>query len=276
MKMLNVGCGGAYHREWVNIDLVAHSPEVIAHDLSQGLPFAEAAFDVCYSSHVLEHLRKEEADFFLREQKRVLKPGGLLRVVVPDLEAICRNYLSSLDELVAGNRTREFAYDFSLLEMYDQTTRERSGGELLQLWTDPNLSRDQVGYIAERHGREAELAIEALRGRGNGTTAQPSLCDRFGRGRRRLAEITVRLLLGRGSVRALQEGLFRNSGEIHRVMYDRFSLHRLLASHGFAEIRRCRADESRIPDFNRYELDFQKGVARKPDSLFMEARKQSS
>ncbi len=273
MKLLNVGCGVTYHREWVNIDLVSHSPAVIAHDLSTGLPFADASFGACYSSHVLEHLRKEEADFFLREQKRVLKPNGILRIVVPDLEAICRIYLRSLDELVAGDRAREFAYDFSLLELYDQTTRERSGGDLLQLWTDPNLSREQLGYIIERHGREAELAIEALRNGGNGSPAQPSLRERFTRGRRRAAELAVRLLLGRGSVRALREGLFRNSGEIHRIMYDRFSLQRLLVSHGFAEIRRCEANESRIPDFNRYELDFVNGAVRKPDSLFMEARK---
>ena len=54
MKRLNIGCGNAYHPAWVNLDFVAHSPEVIECDIRKGLPFADASFDACYSSHVLE------------------------------------------------------------------------------------------------------------------------------------------------------------------------------------------------------------------------------
>jgi hypothetical protein len=57
-------------------------------------------------------------------------------------------------------------------------------------------------------------------------------------------------------------------------MYDRYSLASLLRKTGFQEIKICRADESKIPDFNRYGLDLEpNGAVRKPDSLFMEARK---
>src|SRR4249919_1827635 len=139
MKMLNIGCGRKYHTQWTNIDLVSSSPCVIGHDLTKGLPFDENSFDVCYSSHVLEHLRKAEASFFIKEQKRVLKRDGIIRVVVPDLEVICRNYLKYLDELVSGDLTHEFRYDYSLLEMYDQTTRDKSGGELLEVWRSKNV-----------------------------------------------------------------------------------------------------------------------------------------
>jgi hypothetical protein len=57
-------------------------------------------------------------------------------------------------------------------------------------------------------------------------------------------------------------------------MYDRFSLERLLTEIGFVDIQCCRADESRIFNFNDYQLDTINGVVRKPDSLFMEGLKQ--
>ena len=56
-------------------------------------------------------------------------------------------------------------------------------------------------------------------------------------------------------------------------MYDRYSLARLLRQVGFCDPVVCRAGESRIPDFARYELEIVDGTARKPDSLFMEAQK---
>jgi hypothetical protein len=67
---------------------------------------------------------------------------------------------------------------------------------------------------------------------------------------------------------------FRESGEIHQWMYDRFSLSRLLRQAGFAEDRVCAAGQSGIPNFNSYGLDLTAdGAVRKPDSLFMEAAK---
>lgn len=158
MRLLNIGCGGTYHRDWVNIDLISNSPCVIQHDLTKGLPFESDSFDACYSSHVLEHLSKQEADFFIKEQKRILIKGGIIRVVVPDLETICRNYIRYLDELVSGESSHEFRYDYSLLELYDQTSRDCPGGELLKLWSSQNIS--DLDFVAIRTGKEALDAIQ--------------------------------------------------------------------------------------------------------------------
>ena len=67
--------------------------------------------------------------------------------------------------------------------------------------------------------------------------------------------------------------MFRESGEIHRWMYDRFSLQRLLNQAGFVEVKVCNADVSSIPAFNSYELDMLDNKVRKPDSLYIEAVK---
>ncbi|MEJ0000267.1 MAG: glycosyltransferase [Verrucomicrobiota bacterium] len=67
---------------------------------------------------------------------------------------------------------------------------------------------------------------------------------------------------------------FRQTGEVHKWMYDRWSLRVLMERCGFGDITVCTAKESQIPDFERYELDITtQGQTRKPDSLFMEARK---
>ena len=68
------------------------------------------------------------------------------------------------------------------------------------------------------------------------------------------------------------ETKFRSSGELHRWMYDRLSLGRLLREAGFARIKVCGPAESAIHGFADFGLDTdEKGVVRKPDSLFMEA-----
>lgn len=72
---------------------------------------------------------------------------------------------------------------------------------------------------------------------------------------------------------AFEEGLFRNSGEIHRWMYDRLSLRDLCQRQGFSAFSVCRADESRIESFGDYQLDVLRGQVRKPDSLFVECVK---
>lgn len=72
----------------------------------------------------------------------------------------------------------------------------------------------------------------------------------------------------------LKIGNFRISGEVHQWMYDNFSLSRLLKNTGFIEVKQCQAGESSIENFNTYLLDIEPdGSIRKPDSLFMEARK---
>ena len=67
----------------------------LVHDLSKPLPFADNSVSAIYASHVLEHLYRNRAMALLSECKRVLKPGGILRLVVPDLHAMVVEYLNS-------------------------------------------------------------------------------------------------------------------------------------------------------------------------------------
>jgi len=62
------------------------------------LPFPDASFDVVYHSHVLEHFSQPDGLRFLGQLPKVLRPGGLLRVVVPDLERIVELYRQALSD----------------------------------------------------------------------------------------------------------------------------------------------------------------------------------
>lgn len=276
MKLLNIGCGLTFHPAWINIDVVPSAPEVQYCDISKKLPYPDNYFDACYSSHVLEHLTKENARQLLVECRRILKPQGVIRVIVPDLEAIAREYLRILEQtsLSSSLPSQEIQdnYDWLLLELYDQTVRNVSGGEVVHFLQRPNLTNKN--YILARIGSEAEKYWEKPQ-----TFWEKLTSAKLSKILSKIKPIIIKSLLavlaGKKASQSFNEGWFRNSGEIHRWMYDRFSLQRLLINSGFSDISICPAHESGIPDFNSYNLDIIDGKVRKPDSLFMEAIKPS-
>ena len=78
------------------INFEAMTGEIVVHDIRRGLPADDGTVDAVYHSHVLEHLDREIVPAFLAEVRRVLKRGGVHRVVVPDFERLCRRYLDHL------------------------------------------------------------------------------------------------------------------------------------------------------------------------------------
>jgi len=71
-------------------------------DIVKGLPYAARSVDAIYSSHTLEHLYLDDARKVLEECQRVLKPGGCLRVALPDGERWASDLISGYsDEEVA-------------------------------------------------------------------------------------------------------------------------------------------------------------------------------
>jgi predicted SAM-dependent methyltransferase len=124
---LNVGCGQTPTEGWRNFDnslslrlaklpllaLALHKTGALddgqynfiafarAHHIEYGdateLPLADGSVEVLYSSHMMEHLDQAEAGMFLQEALRVLEPGGLLRLAVPDLRKHVAEYLATDD-----------------------------------------------------------------------------------------------------------------------------------------------------------------------------------
>lgn len=294
-RYLNLGCGSRYHKDWINVDMVSSNEHVIDFNLREGVPFPDGHFDVVYHSHVLEHFSRLEGEKFLRECVRVLKPCGILRIAVPDLERIVRLYLDSLEQALRGDTQSQHNYEWMLLELYDQTVRNHSGGEMagyLQQDTIPNES-----FVMERLGEEGrEIRRRALQAKQNSAKAPENLLipnrvssvQRVKSLLRPLKDKMLRLLLGNdwnlldelrtGSgpkALAMKIGKFRLGGEIHQWMYDRYSLMQLMEDFGIREIRVLSAFESAIPKWNEFELESKDGVVFKPDSLFVEGKKPS-
>lgn len=68
-------------------------------DVRSRIPFDDRTVDVLYASHMMEHMDREDAKAFLQEAIRILKPGGILRLALPDLEFMARKYVADGDLL---------------------------------------------------------------------------------------------------------------------------------------------------------------------------------
>ena len=272
-RLLNVGCGNSFHLAWTNLDTAPAAPGIMRHDLTKGLPFPADFFDAVYSSHVLEHLKPAAAQELINECHRVLKPGGVARIVVPDLEAIARLYLACVEDSAAADAHAAKRYDWLMLELYDQTVRTESGGQM-RTYMRSQLDDKQRRFVSSRVGEGAmgDAAVACVPFPTSWRWKQRLRSMVFA-ARRLTANSLAFLALGREGTRALNEGLFRRSGEIHHWMYDRYSLGRVLQHAGFTDIRIRVAEDSSIPQFAQFGLETFNGKARKPDSLYMEGRK---
>lgn len=262
-KKLNLGCGSHFHKDWVNVDFNSNSEYVMACNLLKGIPFSDNEFDIVYSSHVLEHFPKNEANNFIKECYRVLKPDGILRIVVPDLERIAKLYIEKLEKAYSGDKSAESDYDWIMLEMYDQVVRNYTGGNMLEYLKQDNI--ENIDFIYERIGYEAKNIINShkLIKENKAADIPPKKCFSIKR--------LLRFLKLDNHYK--QIGQFRLGGEIHQWMYDKFSLKRILENNGFKNIEIKSAYESNFEDWSKYNLDLVNKSVRKPDSLFMEAIK---
>jgi len=89
--LVNVGCGDQPLPGFVNLDLDRDAD--LKLDVRRGLPFADGTVDGIHSEHFVEHLTQGELTAFLRECRRALRPGGVVRIATPDLAEIVRCYL---------------------------------------------------------------------------------------------------------------------------------------------------------------------------------------
>ena len=86
---INLGSGLNPVAGFVNVDVLPDAPGVdVVADITERLPFDDAAADVLYASHILEHFSHADVPALLADWRRVLRPGGQLLVAVPDLAVI--------------------------------------------------------------------------------------------------------------------------------------------------------------------------------------------
>ena len=178
---LNLGCGSVTPAGWINVDYslgsrlgripalgwlvrklklfrIEWNPQIVVLDLRKPFRWEEGSVDAIYCSHFLEHLRKPEGERFLKECHRVLREGGVLRILVPDLRKIVDEYIEGgcgapefLDRLgvLYDKKKTLFGFDLSMLVefphrcMYDQESL-RKGME------DAGFSAEAKGAFESR------------------------------------------------------------------------------------------------------------------------------
>jgi predicted SAM-dependent methyltransferase len=125
---INIGCGNTPTKGWMNFDnspsiILSNSPlkyfvakifgflnkeqieninwnkknRILFADVKKKLPLSNDSAQCIYTSHMIEHLSREDCVFFLNEAFRVLEPGGILRVAVPDLKLAANFYVQTQD-----------------------------------------------------------------------------------------------------------------------------------------------------------------------------------
>lgn len=99
---LNLGSGprGLDAPEWINIDGFKDQNVQYLCDFSRSLPFKDETFDGIFCEHVFEHFTYDSGRNLMVECKRILKKGGVLRIVVPDGNKILKSYFDDPQKIV--------------------------------------------------------------------------------------------------------------------------------------------------------------------------------
>jgi predicted SAM-dependent methyltransferase len=262
--------------EWNHVRLtsapLSEWPNLINHSLDRPLPFADESFDAIYSFHVIEHLNPAANERFMRDIHRLLKPCGFYRVSTPDLGFLATEYLQRLHDQMASASVENYArYRWAVCNLIDQCAREVSGGEMWKIIRDREYNTEHVKYM---NGDLLDFLLQPPAAVPPRSTAQrlvraiknPMLVAKKIAG-------PIRRWLRR---RTPQKFFFELSHERNLWLFDRVSLGRLFSNAGFQNIAATDHRTSRIPGWNRYNLD-QSAYGEYPlePSLYMEGTKRS-
>ena len=144
---LNVACGSNIKQGWVNIDINAESDLTL--DLREALPFASESVQIVYSEHFFEHLEYPgQALHFLRESLRVLRPGGVFSVGVPDTEWPLKSYVHGDHDYFQVVREK-WHPDWCDTRMHNINYHFRQGNEHKYAYDFETLAKilDDAGFV---------------------------------------------------------------------------------------------------------------------------------
>jgi len=166
LTYLDIGCGLNPHDGFINLDYLWHPKVDVCWDITRGLPFADGSMRGIFSEHCLEHFPLPAALALLREVRRVLAPGGTVRIVVPDGGLYLRLY----GHHHAGDVSQRFPFQ----------DKESFGG----FWT-PMLSVNRIFYQDRESlfGHRTMFDFDLLSGLLGSCGFTHMECRQFGAGR---------------------------------------------------------------------------------------------
>ncbi len=182
--LLNVGCGACRPSDWINTDISLNafvqripvfgnfiarnlikstyyeSSNVRYMNLNKRWNFTSQSVDVVYASHVFEHLSGKTAELFLNESLRVLKNGGVLRLVVPDLYQLSKQYVTEYEN-GQTDASHKFLHTVNLHRRRNSPAFLKNFiKEIIYLMQGyPHLHK----YMYDRYSLESKLAEEGFK-----------------------------------------------------------------------------------------------------------------
>ncbi|MBS1506393.1 MAG: methyltransferase domain-containing protein [Bacteroidetes bacterium] len=134
---LNLGCGSIRPKGWINTDSSLNAniqripfigkriskifnpieykdSNLIYMNLNRPWKYKDNSVDIVYASHLFEHLSLRSANLFLQEAYRVLRPGGVIRIVVPDLYKIAKEYIHTYENTEKEDPTQFIMWAINL------------------------------------------------------------------------------------------------------------------------------------------------------------------
>jgi SAM-dependent methyltransferase len=261
--------GHSFLKQWNNLVFAALPGPPLANtryvDLSTvPLGFPDDTFDAVYSYHVFEHLTLLQGKRCTQQIFSALKPGGIFRVSVPDLETACRDYLDALraasDQSTRQNLVR---YRWAVMAIFEQMVRDRSGGLMLESIEKGEYDDAQ---LRDLFGDGLRLEVERRGSARQGHRGRAFIARRIYR--------WARTILGKSRPTITDRLDPRLTKEAVQWMYDRLSLRLMLEEAGFQDIRQMDHASSSIPGWSGYDFDRSNhGDYPFDPSVYMEGRK---
>jgi predicted SAM-dependent methyltransferase len=152
--LLNLGAGprGVDDDHWVNVDGAPAAGVRFLLDFQRPLPFADASFDGVFCEHVLEHFGQDDGERLAREVARILKPGGVFRLIVPDAELVLKAYFEAPSDLVAARGEGQG----TAMEMVNSYFRQRYEHQFMYDWPTLEQTLRRAGFAQVNRSRFRE------------------------------------------------------------------------------------------------------------------------
>ncbi|MEO1207577.1 MAG: methyltransferase domain-containing protein [Pseudomonadota bacterium] len=177
---LQYGCGFSVGKDWLNFDSsptlrierlpligrmlgrvsgnVQRFPDAVRYgDIVKGLPIQESSVRGVYASHVLEHLALDDFRKALRHTLKILEPGGVFRLIVPDLEERARRYVHQASEgssEASGTfmRTCYLGLEQRPSSVFGQVRAAIGGSAHLWMWDEASMTHElkSAGFTSVR------------------------------------------------------------------------------------------------------------------------------
>lgn len=174
--LIHLGCGDIASPEFINID-ARPAPHVhYVRDVTDLSIFPDNYADLVYACHLLEHIRRDKLRKTLWEWRRILKTGGVLRLSVPDFDALlviyraCDNDIDSIVAPLMGGQDYAENIHYSVFNLkYLSRFLTEVGFRSVRRWgpeqVDYHNFEDWASKTIERHGKNyrVSLNVEAVK-----------------------------------------------------------------------------------------------------------------